>query len=359
MTNTKKEIHVNLGPQSYSITIGAKILNELSKHLAKQAPSKKIIFITNPKLARLYKNKIKGHLKGHFNDHWVLIPDGERYKTLKTVEKIYHELGKLEADRKTILVALGGGVVGDITGFVAATYLRGIPFIQIPTSLLAMVDSSVGGKTGVDLPFGKNLVGAFYQPKAVLVDIDFLKTLPQRELLCGLAEVVKYGALWDETLFSFLEQNVEKILKLNPEILAETIARCCSIKAEIVSKDEKESGLRSLLNFGHTLAHAIETVSGYNKILHGEAVSQGMVYAATLSASKKLCSWDVVERLENLLFTFGLPIEWPHYPKNKYEKAILQDKKKSGDKINYVVIREIGKTELMSLTPKEILAYLY
>ncbi len=257
-----------------------------------------------------------------------------------------------------MLIALGGGVVGDICGFVAATYLRGIPFIQVPTTLLAQVDSSVGGKTGVDLPEGKNLIGAFYQPKLVLIDTDFLKTLPKRELICGFSEVIKYGILWDADFFKFLEQKSVSLLKLNPKDCETIIERSCAIKALIVSRDEKENGLRALLNLGHTLGHAIETLSGYSKYLHGEGVAMGMVYAALLSKQLGYLSAPQVNRICDLITSFGLPTDWPRLSSAKYRQAIERDKKSIGKKINYVAIKKIGRAFLLPLSPQEIVRYI-
>ncbi|EKD42679.1 MAG: hypothetical protein ACD_73C00063G0005 [uncultured bacterium] len=347
-----KQIPVNLKERTYQITIGPDTIQKLAFKSGAH-------IVTNTTVYELYYKKIHSLLKKQkIKAHWIIIKDGEKYKTLKTVESIYHQLLIQKANRKSILLALGGGVVGDMCGFAAATYLRGIDFIQIPTTLLAQVDSSVGGKTGVDLKEGKNLIGAFYQPKAVIIDTDFLKTLPQREFLCGLAEVIKYGLLWDASFFDLLEKNVGAILALENNILTQIIARSCEIKAEIVSKDEKESNLRALLNLGHTLGHAIETLSGYSKILHGEAISMGMVYAAILSHKLGYLSALEVTRIQKLFTAFGLPTKWPKIATSSYRQAISVDKKSLGEKINYVAIKKIGKTFLLPLSPKEIIKYI-
>lgn len=343
-----KKIKVNLDDRSYDILIGQGVLSSLNIN------STKAVIITNTTIAKLYQKKMAPLFNSKAKCEWIIIPDGEKYKTLATVEKIYHELIRLKSDRKTTLIALGGGVVGDITGFVAATFLRGVDFIQIPTTLLSQVDSSVGGKTGVDLKEGKNLIGAFYQPKAVYIDTDFLKTLPKRELLCGMAEVIKYGLLWDGFFFDYLEKNRNKILSLDHTAIEKIIAHSCSIKAEIVSKDEKESGLRSLLNLGHTVGHAIETLGGYSALLHGEAVSIGMVYAASLSEKRGLIQKEDVERIKNVLNQYGLPVQWPSYNKKKVEALLMNDKKVSNSVVTYVLLKKIGRAVLHPLKPSAI-----
>ncbi|MBI2340374.1 MAG: 3-dehydroquinate synthase [Deltaproteobacteria bacterium] len=353
-----KTIRVPFGSRSYTITIGRGAVRDLPRGLKKHLPSGRFVVLTNRTIARLYRSRIERILKRTKPLAWIVIPDGERHKNLKTVAGIYDRLVKVQADRKTGLVALGGGVVGDIGGFVAATWLRGIPYIQVPTTLLAQVDSSVGGKTGVDLRSGKNLVGAFYQPAWVLIDTDFLKILPRREFLCGLAEVVKYGVIRDKQFFGYLEKNIGKILNLDHNALERIIGRSLKIKAEIVSKDERERGLRSLLNFGHTLGHAVETLSGYRKIRHGEAVSRGMVYSAILSYERGLCPMAEVSRLYNLLRKTGLPVRWPAYSKKAYARVMAADKKGVGKKIRYIGIRGIGRAAVLPLTAWEILRYL-
>lgn len=356
-----KTIRVPLGSRSYDITIGRGAVRGLPRGLKRQFPSGRFVILTNRTIARLYRSKIDRILAGAHGSappRWIVIPDGERHKNLKTVSRIYDRLVGLNADRKTGLVALGGGVVGDIGGFVAATWLRGIPYVQVPTTLLAQVDSGVGGKTGVDLASGKNLVGAFYQPAWVCIDTDFLRTLPRREFLCGLAEVVKYGVIRDKPFFRFLEKNIGKILHLDHNALVHVIGRSLAIKAGIVSRDERESGLRSLLNFGHTLGHAIETLSGYGKIRHGEAISAGMVYSAVLSYERGLCNMGAVDRIYNLLQRIGLPVRWPACAKKRYARIIAVDKKGEGEKIRYIGIRGIGRVVVLPLTVKEIVRYL-
>ncbi len=353
-----KSVRVQLEDRSYDIDIGPGLWKKIPLTLARLFPKRDWVVVVMTPLAKLYSSHLKSLAALSSHNKLIILPDGEKHKTLQTVEKIYKALIQTRADRKTALIVIGGGVVGDLAGFAAATYLRGIPFVQIPTSLLAQVDSSVGGKTGVDLPQGKNLVGAFYQPHWVAIDIDFLKTLPRREYLCGLAEVVKYGAIWDEEFFSYLENNVSGILKQNKKILEHIIHRSCTIKAEVVSKDEREGGLRAILNFGHTLGHAVETLSGYHAIKHGEAVSRGMVFAAKLSEARGLCGPVVSARLTTLLKKLGLPTDWPGYKKSNYARVMSVDKKASHGKIGFIAIRSIGKVEIIFLTPTEITNYI-
>ncbi|MFA4920174.1 MAG: 3-dehydroquinate synthase, partial [Thermodesulfovibrionales bacterium] len=258
-------IRVKLGERSYDICLGSNMLKGIGSRLKSFGISPKAAIVSNPKVYRLYGKKVLNSIRAAgFDVISVIIPDGEKYKDISTVQKIYGELLKHRLDRKSALIALGGGVIGDITGFVASTYMRGIDYIQIPTTLLAQVDSSVGGKTGVNHKLGKNMIGTFYQPKLVWIDIDTLKTLPKRELVAGLAEVVKYGVIWDTKFFKLLEDNRDKILSLDKKVLGHILKRSCTIKAGVVSKDEKESGLRAILNYGHTIGHAIETVTEYH-----------------------------------------------------------------------------------------------
>lgn len=343
------KLHVKLDRRSYPILIQKGAISKLPNLLKAQ----KNICLTNRTLLRLYQKKIDAITKNKLR--WIVIPDGERHKNLKTVSEIYPKMIREKMDRKSTLVAFGGGVVGDIGGFVAATYLRGIDYYQVPTTLLAQVDSSVGGKTGVDLAEGKNLVGAFYQPKAVLIDTDFLHTLPEREFRCGMAEVIKYGILKDKEFFSFLEKNAAPLRRLDPNALTRVIYRCCQIKAEIVGQDERESGIRSLLNLGHTMGHAIETLSGYQSIRHGEAVARGLVYAAKLSHRLGLCGSEVVERIIRILELYDLPTNLLPFSKKAYKKVIQTDKKSSANLLKFVVIRGIGRADLRWLKVDQIL----
>lgn len=327
----------------------------LGQLLSKKFQSSKWVVVTNPTVNKLYGSKIRNELKNLGKISTVLIPDGEQFKTLQTVEKIYQQFSKNKVDRKTPIIALGGGVVGDVAGFAAATYLRGIPLIQIPTTLLSQVDSSVGGKTGVDLSFGKNLVGAFYQPHLVWIDTKYLSTLPRREILGGAAEVIKYGAIRSPSLFALLEKRIEDFLKLDPLLTQKIIQECVQIKADVVEEDEKETkGVREILNFGHTLGHAIETLSNYKIYNHGEAISIGMVFAAELSEKLKLLDQSSSIRLKNLLQSANLPTEIPSYPLKKYLETMSHDKKMNAGKIRYVLLKKIGVTLVKELELKEV-----
>jgi 3-dehydroquinate synthase len=283
----------------------------------------------------------------------ITVPAGEKSKRIATVEKCYDQLAAHRLERKSFIVALGGGVVGDLAGFVAATYLRGIPFVQVPTTLLAQVDSSVGGKTGVNLKAGKNLVGAFYQPRLVLCDLETLNPLPKREFISGLAEVIKYGIIYDAVLFAQLERNLPKLLLREAATLAAVIARCCEIKAEIVGQDETESGLRAILNFGHTVGHAIENSAGYGKFLHGEAIAIGQVAAARLSQKVLGLPSGEVERIETIFAQAGLPvkIKLNSAQRKKLFAAMQLDKKVSGGEVTFVLAEKIGKVKFGCKVP--------
>jgi 3-dehydroquinate synthase len=287
----------------------------------------------------------------------VTVPAGEKSKRIAVVEQCYDKLAAHRLERKSFIVALGGGVVGDLAGFVAATYLRGIPFVQVPTTLLAQVDSSVGGKTGVNLKAGKNLVGSFYQPRLVLCDLDTLKTLPKREYVSGLAEVIKYGVIYDAVLFAQLERNLPKLLHRDVAILTAVVARCCEIKADVVGHDETESGLRAILNFGHTVGHAIENSSGYGKFLHGEAISIGQVAAAKLSEKVLGLPSGDVARIENLFTNAGLPvrIKLNAGQRKKLFTAMRLDKKVSGGEVKFVLAGKIGRVKYGCEVPADLI----
>jgi len=289
----------------------------------------------------------------------VLIPDGEEHKDLKSLASIYDRLIGERFERNSCVLALGGGVVGDLAGFAAATYLRGVPYIQVPTTLLAQVDSSVGGKTGVDHRDGKNLIGAFYQPKLVLIDVAVLQSLPRRELIAGLAEVIKYGITQDPALFSLLEKEMKSLIGLDRELLIQVIATSCAIKARVVEKDEREDDYRAVLNFGHTIGHALEAVTGYTQFLHGEAVGVGMVKAAAISVQQGFCDQRSFERTRKLVKKAGLPVDIPpSVQMHNLIQAMEVDKKSAGGKIKFVMCAGIGKTRFHWLTPAEILAAL-
>lgn len=314
-----------------------------------------VYVITNPTVKKYQQKALKKIIPQDTRIHWIVIPDGERYKTLATIAKIHEQMARLGGTRQSLILAFGGGVVGDMAGFVAATYMRGIDYIQIPTTLLSQVDSSVGGKTGVDLSLGKNLVGAFYQPRAVIMRATFLHTLPEREVLCGLAEVIKYGFIHDAAFFDLLIDKHAEILGRDPETLAKVIYRCCEIKAEIVGQDEKESGIRAHLNYGHTMGHAIEAVTGFSRIKHGEAIAMGMVFAARLSHALKHSARDFEQDTRRILDLYGLPTDAPKLPKTKIKTALLKDKKSTKKKVTFILLKDIGTVDRVPLEVGEIL----
>ncbi|GAB4170377.1 MAG: 3-dehydroquinate synthase [Geothermobacteraceae bacterium] len=337
------ELKVGLGDRSYPILIGEGLVGEAGQRLAKLGFARRIAVVSNPTVAGLYADPLMTSLRRFgFDPVMLTVPDGEEYKTLDSYQLLMTGLIEAGFDRGSGLVALGGGVVGDLTGFVAATFLRGIPFVQIPTSLLAQVDSSVGGKTGVNHPLGKNLIGAFYQPKAVLIDVTTLKTLPEREFHAGLAEVVKYGVIRDRAFFTWLAQQREKILALHPETLVRMVEISCQTKADIVENDEKEKGLRAILNFGHTYGHVVETLSGYGKVRHGEAVAIGMVVAAQIARYMGHCTDADVEALRSLLASFNLPVISPKFDLDQVMVTMSRDKKVQAGQLRLVLNRGIG-----------------
>ena len=339
-------VKVPLGNRSYVIKISDGLLSRLGAECAQLKLGRRCAVITDSNVGKKFAAAaLKSLAASGFEPVLITVPAGEKSKSMAVVEKCYDQLAAHRLERESFIVALGGGVVGDLAGFVAATYLRGIPFIQVPTTLLAQVDSSVGGKTGVNLRAGKNLVGAFYQPQLVLCDLDTLKTLPQREYVSGLAEVIKYGIICDAVLFAQLERSLPKLLKRDVSILRDVVARCCEIKADVVGQDETESGLRAILNFGHTIGHALENSSGYGKFLHGEAIAIGQVAAAKLSHKILGLPSGEVERIENLLVRAALPvkIKLNSRQREKLFTAMKLDKKVSAGEIKFVLARKIGK----------------
>jgi 3-dehydroquinate synthase len=287
--------------------------------------------------------------------HTLLVPAGERYKSLDTAGRLYGDLIQRKVDRKAVIVALGGGVIGDLAGFVASTYQRGIRFAQVPTSLLAQVDSSIGGKVGVNHPLGKNMIGLFLQPQVVLIDPGTLTTLPPRELRSGLAEVIKYGVIWDESFFDYLESHVDQIMRLAPEAMQYIIHRSCQIKAHVVEQDEREGGLRAILNFGHTAAHAVETYTSYERYTHGEAVSIGMVVAARLAHGMGMLRAEPVHRLTRMLERYDLPTHLPKADPGVLMSLMDTDKKAIAGQVRFVLPRALGKVELVNDIPRDIL----
>lgn len=348
-------VKVSLGQRSYRIQIESGLLQYAGKLCAKTGLSGLCAIISDANVEPLYATALLKSLENAgFVANLVTLPAGEKAKDLKVINEIYDKLAEFRLERKSFVVALGGGVVGDAAGFVAATYLRGIPFVQIPTTLLAQVDSSVGGKVGVNLKAGKNLVGSFHQPKLVLCDLDTLKTLPDREFKAGLAEVIKYGIIYDAKFFRWLEKEMPRILLREPKLLARIVARCCEIKAEVVGQDETETGLRAILNFGHTIGHAIEAISGYGKYLHGEAISIGQVLEARISQRLLGLRVEEVNRIEKLFAAAGLPIAIKlAAQKDKLFAAMAVDKKSSGGEVKFVLPEKIGKVRYGQKVPRD------
>ncbi|OAT50909.1 3-dehydroquinate synthase [Proteus hauseri ATCC 700826] len=350
-----ESIAVTLGERSYPITIASGLFRQPETLLPLKAGQQAMI-VTNETLAPLYLERVTTTLKnqGILVDS-VILPDGEQYKSLSIMNDVFTALLEKNHNRDTTLIALGGGVIGDLTGFAAASYQRGVRFIQVPTTLLSQVDSSVGGKTAVNHPLGKNMIGAFYQPASVVIDLDCLTTLPSRELSSGLAEVIKYGIILDKAFFIWLENNIDKLLALDPQALAYCIRRCCEIKADVVAADEKEtSGLRALLNLGHTYGHAIEAHMGYGVWLHGEAVSAGMVMAAKTAQALGQFSPEETQRVIQLLEKAKLPVSGPkEMLPDDYLPHMMRDKKVSGGKLHLVLPKGIGQSELRADISRE------
>lgn len=336
-----KILNVPLGDRSYPIYIGSGLLNN-KELILKHTPSSQLLVVTNETIAPLYLDTVLKTLKGQKVES-IILPDGEQYKTLETVNKIYDVLLTKKFDRHCTLIALGGGVIGDMTGFAAATYQRGVNFVQIPTTLLAQVDSSVGGKTGVNHPLGKNMIGAFHQPQAVIADTETLNTLEDKELSAGIAEVIKYGLIRDPDFFHWLSDNMNKLLNRDPECLALAIEKSCQNKADVVAADELEAGERALLNLGHTFGHAIEAGMGYGQWLHGEAVATGMVMAAQLSNLQGWIDQPTVDSIVDLISRAKLPVKGPEdMSPQKYLDIMSVDKKVKDGKINLVLLKQLG-----------------
>lgn len=338
---------VDLGERSYPISIGENLLS--ASELFKMAiVNKRVMIVTNDVVAPLYLQQCQKTLQNFHVEHLIL-PDGEQYKSVKTFESILNALLAEKHARDTTIIALGGGVIGDMAGFAASCYQRGVAFIQVPTTLLSQVDSSVGGKTAVNHPLGKNMIGAFYQPKAVIIDINCLKTLPEREFSAGMAEVIKYGIIYDQAFFGWLQDNVDAIKALQAVEITYMIKRCCEIKAEIVAQDEKEQGIRALLNLGHTFGHAIEAEQGYGNWLHGEAVAVGMVLAAKTSLFQGIIKSDDVDQIISLIKAFDLPLEAPDLMTYAHFAAHMQlDKKVLDGKLRLILPTSIGTSDIFS-----------
>lgn len=350
-------VRIELEDRSYDIHIGKCLLDA---NVFMPLPSGgKAVVVSNSTVAPLYAEKLIAGLRLRYSQvELVALPDGEAFKNWECLNLIFNALLASECDRKTVLFALGGGVVGDMTGFAAACYMRGVPFVQVPTTLLAQVDSSVGGKTGINHPAGKNMIGAFYQPQMVVCDLDTLDTLPDREMSAGLAEVIKYGPIADLEFLAWIEQNMRALRERNPEALAFAVKRCCEIKADVVGKDERESGLRAILNFGHTFGHAIEAGMGYGAWLHGEAVGAGMVMAAELSHRLGLIDAAYVNRLRKIIAAAGLPVRAPVLAADnaqRYLDLMRVDKKAEAGEIRFVVIHPDGRASMQG-APDDLVA---
>ena len=344
---------VQLAERSYPIHIGVGVLNGADL-LLPHLKQKKVVVVSNTTVAPLYLDRLRSTLeKAGISVLPVILPDGERYKTWETLNLIFDSLLGAHCERSTTLIALGGGVIGDMGGFAAACYQRGMPFIQVPTTLLSLVDSSVGGKTAINHPLGKNMIGAFYQPKLVLADIATLDTLPNRELRAGLAEVIKYGLIRDPEFFVWLEGNMESLLAREREALAYAVYRSCENKAEVVAADERESGERALLNLGHTFGHAIETGLGYGEWLHGEAIAAGTLIAAELSKRLGWIDGASVARIESLFLRAGLPVYGAPLGATRYLELMRHDKKVQDGKLRLVLLSDIGKGVIFDAADEE------
>ncbi|MDE2606176.1 MAG: 3-dehydroquinate synthase [Burkholderiales bacterium] len=338
-----QQVRIALGDRSYDILIGAGLMDRPATWDGLPQAAAALI-VSNTTVAPLYAARLRAALAPRYRSvHEVVLPDGEDHKDWQTLNRVFDALLARGCDRKTVLFALGGGVVGDMTGFAAASYMRGVPFVQVPTTLLAQVDSSVGGKTAINHPLGKNMIGAFYQPARVVCDLDTLATLPPRELSAGLAEVIKYGPIADMDFLAWIEANIDALMARDPQALAHAVRRSCEIKAEVVGQDERESGLRAILNFGHTFGHAIEAGLGYGQWLHGEAVGCGMVMALQLSRRLGLVDEAFVQRVTALVARAGLPTVGPALGADRYLELMRVDKKAEAGEIRFVVIERPGQ----------------
>jgi 3-dehydroquinate synthase len=362
------KIKVELKERSYEIVVGADILRDLGRVIKQENWGSEIFIITDPLVNDLYGHKLVNGLKG-FKVHSFLVPRGEKNKNLKSLTALYDQLVKCSAHRDSLIIALGGGVIGDLAGFVAATYMRGLKYIQVPTTLLAQVDAAIGGKTGINHPRGKNLIGSFYQPKLVYIDISTLSSLPDRELRTGLAEVVKYGVIRDDDFFKFLEANSHHLntkafeepdtLRAALKVWQIIVTESAKIKAEVVTKDEVEADLRMILNYGHTIGHAIETLTHYQTYNHGEAVAIGMVAAAKIAKRRKMLDQESVQRIVDLIEKLGLPITVDGLLAKKMVQSIGIDKKVRGGKINYVLPEKVGKVVVRdNISNQDVMAVL-
>jgi len=348
-------VTVALGERSYEIHIGQHVLDQAGDLLGTLPLTKKALVVTQPAISAAYGRRVVDSLRAQgFGAEMYEVLDAEEAKSLSWVERVYDQLIDMRLDRRSLVIALGGGVVGDLAGFAAATYMRGVPFIQIPTTLLAQVDSSIGGKTAVNHPRGKNLIGAFYQPRLVLIDVDTLQTLPPRDLRSGMAEVVKYGVIAKPDLFELLEQTPLDALMQDSDLLTQVIRDCCQIKADVVSADEHESGVRLTLNFGHTFGHAIEAAGGFSTYTHGEAVAIGMVWATELSIRMGLCGPELLARLKRLLDAVGLPTGLKGHV-DGLRDALLMDKKILAGRPRFILVEDLGRVSIRDDVPAQLI----
>jgi 3-dehydroquinate synthase len=353
--SAEQRVRVSLGERSYDILIKAGLLGEVGPRLHQLGLAGKVAVVTNPLVGRLYASIVRRSLQSAgYQARTILVPEGEQAKSFHWLGRILDELVRARFERGSVVLALGGGVVGDLAGFAASILARGIPLIQVPTTLVAQVDSSVGGKTGVNHPLGKNLIGAFYQPRAVFIDPDTLGTLPTREWVAGLAEVIKYGMIEDEAFFAYLEGRMGDLLKMQPDAVVRVIARSCEIKASVVEEDERESGRRRVLNYGHTIGHALESLGRYRRLIHGEAVAIGMVQEADLARSLGLCSAAVVARQRELVRRAGLPDALPPVRFAELWGAMQHDKKVAQGRLHCVLPKRIGQVVIVSLEQGQV-----
>ena len=350
MSAAEQCVKVSLGERSYDIVIRPGLLSDVGARLRALGLSGKVAVVTDPPVSRRYAATVLRSLKAAgFQPRTIVIPAGERSKTLRGLSTVLDELVRGRFERNSVVLALGGGVIGDMAGFAAAVFARGMPFVQVPTTLVAQVDSSIGGKTGVNHPLGKNLIGAFHQPRLILIDPDTLRTLPPREWVAGLAEVIKYGVIADEAFFSYLERHMDALLKLEDELVVRVMTRSCEIKAAVVAGDERESGMRRILNYGHTVGHALESLNRYRTLVHGEAVAIGMAQEADLSRHLGFCPEDVVARQRALIERAGLPTALPSLRFTQLWTAMQHDKKVSQGRVHCILPERIGSVRTAPL----------
>ena len=350
-------VRVELGSRSYPVTIGSGILLDIGRSVKQLDFSGSIALVSNTTVFPLYGATVSRSLSASgFSCTEIILPDGEEFKTMASAEKIFDAMLRARLDRASVLVALGGGVIGDLAGFAASLYMRGIDFLQVPTTLLAQVDSSIGGKTGVNHPLGKNMIGTFWQPRLVWIDIDTLLSLPRREFVAGVAEIIKYGIIWDQEVFDFLEKNVQNVLSLERNPLTHIISRSCEIKADVVARDEREGGLRAILNFGHTIGHALETATGYTSFLHGEAVAVGMYVEAEIARLLGIMRSEEVLRIRRLLSAYGLPSAIPgDIDLELFFDSIKLDKKAVSGTLRFILPDRIGNVTIHSAVPEPVI----